>query len=160
MILKWVFLWIPLIIILYTAIAIAVIKVIKKNSKKNDDEIKKIQLIVTNDEVEGFQDFLAFTYDLENIRKEFGKKELTNDEKEEALKSLDSKLKELQESLIYVQSEEGHPNPDILTKLFFQDLTIQTLVVRYEFEKLLGYLVESKEENVVNVFKIIPKKDE
>lgn len=163
--LLWIFVWIPLALIFYTAIILGIFKAIVKNtngSTQNGVVQKQIQLVVLGDEEsEVYQDFIALTYDLEKVRADIAKTELSEEQRIETTKEVDKLLLELQQAMIYIQTE-GNPNPDLLSKAYYQDLTVQIFKLRLEFEKLMGYNFEAEPEFKdadVHVFKMIPMGD-
>lgn len=162
--LLWIFVWVPLALIFYTAITLGILKVIAKNVNdgyqgNGGSAQKQVQLVVLGDEEsEVYQDFIVLTYELEKVRKEIKRVDLNEEQRVETTKEVDKLLKELQEAMIYIQTE-GNPNPDLLSKAYYQDLTVQILKLRLEFEKLMGYNFETETEFTeadVHIFKMIP----
>jgi hypothetical protein len=155
--LMWIFLWIPLAIFLNGAILLAVIRQIKKDISSNigPHEVP-IEFIVLGESFDSYKTFLALTYKLDDVRESMDKGEIDVNSYADIIKELDEKILNLQEMLIYINTE-AIPNPDILTKRYIQELILQVLVIRIIFEKLHGRYFKGDDTDV-RVLKLSPIK--
>jgi hypothetical protein len=153
------FLLIILFIFVILLIITAFINIIIDHIKKANETKRNVTLYVVGDDYKGLEAFSQVTLNLEAIRSTVKSKELSVEEKDKLLNSIDSSLMELQNILF--ESQSGViPDPSVLTKLYLQNISMKALELRLLYETLMGRAITENSEdknNSFNVLKIVPQ---
>jgi hypothetical protein len=127
----------------------------KKEEKKEDKKYINFYLIAENHAT--YEAFCQVTLNLDAIREVSKKEEISEEDKRELLKSMDTSLMELQ-NLLY-DSQVNIPDPTVLTKSYLQNMIVKALEIRVFYEGLLGNIIVEETNNKsdeAKILKIVP----
>jgi hypothetical protein len=136
--------------ILINAIMQIMVNNIKKLEKENEEEKDKkyIKFYLLGDNYATYQAFCQYTLDLKGLRDISKKVELSEEDKNKLLESIDASLMDLQ-TLMY-DSQTNIPDPTVLTKSYMQSMMIKMLELRVLYESLIGNSIVEEYQNDCN----------